>query len=188
MEANVSLMVKKELKIANLEKYSFNKYSEKYKQLFNKEKRRLKKIFPLAKIEHVGSSAVEGLGGKCITDIAIAVSKGKIPNSIKKLETNGYEFRPNGGSEDRFFFRRIIRYDGKERRVHIHLAANKSNEWNSMLAVRDYLRENKEIADEYSELKKKAVIFAKGEGKRYRKYKKCFLKKIEKMALKTYQK
>ena len=55
----------------NLEKYSFNEYSAKYKKQFYIEKLKLKKIIPKTKIEHVGSSSVRGLGGKGIIDLAI---------------------------------------------------------------------------------------------------------------------
>jgi len=72
--------------MADLKKYSFNKYSRKYKQFFNREKIKLKKIFPKAEIEHIGSTAVFGLGGKGIIDIAISVPKNQIQKAIKKLQ------------------------------------------------------------------------------------------------------
>ncbi|MBT4835167.1 GrpB family protein [Candidatus Woesearchaeota archaeon] len=174
--------------MADLKKYSFNKHSEKYKQLFNREKAKLKKIFPRAKIEHVGSSSINGLGGKGIIDVAISVPKNQIQNAIEKLERNGYNFRPNGGDKERSFFQKIIKYKGNERRVHIQLTHSNSKSWKSMLAVRDYLRKNPEAIKEYERVKKEAIKHAKGEGKRYREYKKSFLQKIEKLALKEYSK
>ena len=174
--------------MADLKKYSFNKHSEKYKQLFNKEKSKLKKIFPGAKIEHVGSSSIMGLGGKGIIDVAISVSKSQIQNAIKKLERNGYDFRPKGGDKERSFFQKIIKYKGNERRVHIQLTHSDSKSWKSMLAVRDCLRNNPKAIKEYERIKKEAIKYANGEGKKYRKYKKSFLQKIEKLALKEYSK
>ena len=93
----------------DLKKYFFNKDSEKYKQLFNKEKSKLKKVFPRAEIEHVGSSSIKGLGGKGIIDIAISIPKNQIPDAIKKLERNGYDFRPKGGDKERRFFQKITK-------------------------------------------------------------------------------
>jgi len=170
----------------DLKKYSFNKHSGKYKQLFNKEKSKLKKIFPRAEIEHVGSSSIKGLGGKGIIDIAISVPKNQIQSTIKKLERNGYDFRPTGGDKERSFFQKIIKYKGNERRVHIQLTHSNSKSWKSMLAVRDYLRKNPKAIKEYERVKKEAIKHAKGEGKKYREYKKSFLQKIEKLALKEY--
>ena len=56
-----------------------------------------------------------------------------------------------------------------------------------MLAVRDYLRKNPEALKEYEQIKKEAIKHAKGEGRKYREYKKSFLQKIEKLALKSIQ-
>jgi GrpB-like predicted nucleotidyltransferase (UPF0157 family) len=170
--------------MADLQKYSFNKYSAKYGQLFNREKTKLKKIFPRAKIEHVGSSSINGLGGKGIIDVAISVPKNQIQNAIKILERNGYDFRPKGGDKERSFFQKIKEYKGKERRVHIQLTHSESKSWKSMLAVRDYLRKNLKVQKEYERVKKEAIKHAKGEGKKYREHKKTFLQKIEKLALK----
>ena len=172
--------------MGDLKKYSFKKHSEKYKKLFNKEKTKLKKIFPRAKIEYVGSSSINGLGGKGIIDVAISVPKNQIQNAIKKLEGNCYDFRPTGGDKERSFFQKIIKYKGNERRVHIQLTHSDSKTWKSMLAVRDYLRKNPKAIKEYERVKKEAIKHAKGEGKKYRDYKKAFLQKIEKLALKEY--
>lgn len=169
-------------------KYSFNKYSEKYKQFFSREKAKLKKIFPKAKIKHVGSSSIIGLGGKGIVDIAISVPEKEIQNAIKKLQRNSYECPLSGGDKKRIFFQRIIKYAENERRVHIQLTNYNSKTWKSMIAVRDYLKRNKELAKEYACIKKKAVGHTKGEGKKYREYKKPFLQRIEKLALREYSK
>ena len=62
----------------SFKKYSFNKYLDIYRKLFIKEKYKLVSILPNAKIEHVGSTSIIGLGGKGIIDIAISVPKNKI--------------------------------------------------------------------------------------------------------------
>lgn len=60
-----------------MNKYVFKPYSALFPNLFAKEKARIVQhfLFP-ASIEHVGSTAVPGLGGKGIIDIAIAFEKG----------------------------------------------------------------------------------------------------------------
>jgi len=169
----------------NLNKYSFRKYSTIYPKLFLSEKRRLRKIFPKALIEHIGSSSVTGLGGKGIIDIAIAVPKKDLTASITKLQGIGYDYRPFGGDAERKFFQKILRYAGNERRVHIQLTYENSSNWNSVIGVRDYLREHPDAAEEYAQLKRRAVKYAKGVGQKYRKYKEHFLKNLEKKFLKN---
>tara|TARA_Y100000310_G_scaffold84307_1_gene81128 strand:- start:126 stop:650 length:525 start_codon:yes stop_codon:yes gene_type:complete len=174
--------------MADLKKYSFNKYSEKYKQLFNREKTKLKRIFPRLKIEHVGSTAIPGLGGKGIIDIAIKIPRNKLNESLKKLEGLKYEHSKNHPKNvNRVFLQRKIRHGGKERRVHVHLVFD--NEfWESFIVVRDYLRNHNKKCKEYIKIKKEAIKHAKGEGEKYRGYKNSFLKKILKLALKEYPK
>jgi GrpB-like predicted nucleotidyltransferase (UPF0157 family) len=141
-----------------------------------------------ANIEHIGSTSIQDLGGKGIIDIVISVPKKDISSSIKKLQTNGYDYRKFGGDKQRKFFQKIIKYAGKERRVHVQLTYNNSHTFNAFLAVRNYLKNNKKAAKEYEKVKKKAFRYAKGEGKKYRAYKKRFLDKLEKIALKNLKK
>ncbi len=172
----------------NLKKYSFNKYSDRYRRFFHTEKNRLRKIFLKADIEHVGSSAVIGLGGKGIIDIAVSVPKKDILKSIRTLQEHGYEYKPKSGDVDRYFFQRIIVHSANERTVHIQLTHKNSRAWQSMIAVRDYLRKHRDIAKDYEKIKKQAIKYAKGDGKKYRKYKRSLLQKIEMLALKEYSK
>ena len=89
----------------------------------------------------------------------------------------------NSNLEERHFFEKILKLSRSERRVHIQLTYNDSKTWKSYIAVRDYLKGNKEIVKEYVKIKREAIKYAKGEGKKYREYKKPFLDKIEKVAL-----
>src|SRR3989344_39977 len=168
----------------NLKKYTFRKYSEKFLLLFKKERARLRKILPKAKIEHIGSSAVKGLGGKGIIDITIAVSKKSLEISLLKLKKKGYDYRPSGGDRYRKFFQRIIRSHGDERRVHVHLTWENSKALRVHVAIREYLRKHKDVAKKYAQIKKQGVKHARGEGAKYRKYKDAFIKNLEKKALK----
>ncbi|MBN1175834.1 GrpB family protein [Candidatus Woesearchaeota archaeon] len=166
------------------EKYEFKKYDRKYENQFRVEKKLIQKAIKNATIEHVGSSAVPGLGGKGIIDIGIGVKKSDILHSKNKLEKIGFEFRPNGGDKNRLFFRKIIKYAGKERRIHIQLVEINGKSWEEMLKFRDYLRNNKGVQEEYAKVKKEGSTYAKGEGEKYRQYKKEFVDALVKEAMK----
>jgi len=169
--------------MVDFKKYSFNRYSEKYNQLFNREKNKLKKIFPEVKIEHVGSTSIQGLGGKGIIDIAIKIPRNKLSESLKKLKKLRYEHsKDHPKNVKRVFLQKKIKYGGKERRIHIHLVFD--NEfWESFIVIRDYLRTHNKERVEYIKIKKEAIKHAMGEGKKYREYKNSFLEKILKLAL-----
>jgi GrpB-like predicted nucleotidyltransferase (UPF0157 family) len=166
-------------------KYVFKSYDPKFKELFNKEKLKLKKILVKnTKLEHVGSTSVHGLGGKGIIDIAIKTPIKKKDQFMKQLEGLGYEYRlsEHPANDKRIFLQKIIKYRGKERRIHIHLVFD-DEFWESFIVVRDYLRNNDKECKRYTKIKKEAVKYAKGEGKKYRKYKDRYLKNLLKKAL-----
>jgi len=168
-----------------MQKYLFRPYSSKFLDLYKKERNKLKKLLPKdAKIEHVGSTAVPMLKGKGLIDIIISVRKKDINKIKNKLNKTGYEYKSKPRDKERLFFQRDYKYVGKTRRLHIHLTVHNSKTWNNILAVRNYLRKHQKEAKEYENIKKKAIIMAKGEGKIYRSYKKKFLENLTKKALK----
>ena len=61
--------------LMNMDKYVFRDHSPKYKSFFEFERKKIAKILLKAKVEHVGSTAISGLGGKGIIDIMIGVPK-----------------------------------------------------------------------------------------------------------------
>lgn len=152
-----------------MKKYVFKPYSNTFQDLFRREKERIVSgVKESIIIEHVGSTAVPNLGGKGIIDIAIAAEYRKIKSIFKRLQNLGYEFRPTGGSAERFFFQ--IKLPDKEDRVqtyHIHLVNLNSKEWKRMLAFRDYLRKNPEDVKKYATSKKNAAQEANEDRDKY---------------------
>ncbi|MDA4137403.1 MAG: GrpB family protein [Thaumarchaeota archaeon] len=162
-----------------MEKYRFRRYDPIYKTFFRIEKKKLIASLGLGvEIEHVGSTAVSGLGGKGILDIAIGTGDSGIDATKDRLRGLGYEFRREASTEKRLFFRRDYEYKRDVRRVHVHLTRLNGNDWKEMVSFRDYLLENKEAAAEYSRVKRNAVKVAKGDGKTYRKEKEEFIRKF----------
>lgn len=171
--------------MSEFKKYVFRKYSKKFPALFNKEKQKLKKILGKdAIIEHCGSTAVPGLGGKGLIDIFISVKREKWKSSGRKLRQAGYLFFTEAGNDERQFFERDYKYSKKTRRVHLHLTFNKNSEFKKAVAFVKYLRAHQELVREYEKIKKEAIKKTNGEGKIYRKHKKAFIENTTKKALK----
>lgn len=163
-----------------MKKYLFKPYSNIFPELFQKERERIKSNInmPLV-IEHIGSTAVPGLGGKGIIDIAIAVDKEDMNSVSKQLQEIGYEFRPAFSTPERLYLITYLADPEEEiRRYHIHLTYPQNSEWKEFLSFRDYLRDHPKEAEEYAELKKKAALEANEEGEKYRKIKEPIFKKI----------
>lgn len=168
---------------SNMKKYVFKPYSKNFPELFQKERDRIISSMNISLvIEHIGSTAIPGLGGKGIIDIGIATDKKDMELVSKKLQTIGYEFKPDFSTLNRLYFVAYLTDPEEEtRRYHIHLTYPENPEWNEFLSFRDYLRSHPKALQEYAELKQLAVSESKDEGEKYRKIKEPFIKKINRI-------
>ncbi len=162
-----------------MQKYVFRKYNPHYRNFFRAEKKKLtKNLGSSAKIEHIGSTAIQDLGGKGILDIVVGVSKSKLAEAKKKLEKAGYEFREKASHPGRLFFRRNYPYKNGKRRIHIHLVKFEGTDWEEIVYFRDFLLKHPKAVEEYIKIKKEAVKKALGDGEKYRKHKESFILNI----------
>ena len=103
------------------------------------------------RIEHVGSTSVEGLAAKPIIDMTIVVrSRDDVPNTIERLAALGYVHRGNLGIDDREAFD----HPTELRRHNLYVCPEGTIGVVNQIAVRDYLRANREAAARYGALKK----------------------------------
>ncbi|XQY90038.1 GrpB family protein [Metabacillus sp. HB246100] len=120
---------------------------------FNEEKKQLSTLlseFILA-IEHIGSTAVEGLSAKPIIDIMIGVSDLEcVTEFIKPLKQVGYEFVNHENFPERRFFRKGEWRAGTH---HLHVYQYGGKHWRDQILFRDELRKNHTLRKEYQHLK-----------------------------------
>jgi len=101
-------------------------------------------------VEHVGSTAVQGLSGKPVIDACVVVaSRGDVPGCIERLARIGYVHKGDLGVPDREAFRRPDYLP----RHHLYLSPRESLSLRNHLGFRDYLRSHPEAAREYGALK-----------------------------------
>ncbi len=162
-----------------MNKYIFREYDPDYRSWFALEKKRLiKSMGSLFRIEHVGSTAIVGLGGKGILDVAVGVPTSKMATIKKKLTGAGYEFREKASYMDRLFFRKDYFFKKEKRRVHVHITAFGGRDWRRLIGFRDYLSAHPEAVKKYILIKKEGVKKARGEGTVYKKHKEEFILSI----------
>ncbi|HEX6747492.1 MAG TPA: GrpB family protein [Longimicrobium sp.] len=108
-------------------------------------------------IEHVGSTAVPGLAGKPVLDIAVAVEgEAAADGCIAPLRALGYEYRGPYGDDPRR--RYYVRNDDDGRRfAHIHLYILPAAAWDEKLAFRDALRADPALAAAYAAEKRRVA-------------------------------
>lgn len=128
-------------------------YDPRWPAQFEQERALLEKLlqgFVVAPIEHVGSTAVEGLAAKPVIDVMVPVeSLDASRPAIGVLSAAGYLYAPYRGDVMHWF----CKPDHSHRTHHLHLVPHRSALWNDRLAFRDYLRTHAHVAAEYAALK-----------------------------------
>lgn len=106
-----------------------------------------------SRVEHVGSTAVPGLGAKPIVDLMAGIgcpptSEAALP-ILDRLRSIGYEIKGIETAPGTLYCRKA-----EPRRFNLHLTEHGNEFWISHLAFRDYLRAHPDVAAEYERLKR----------------------------------
>lgn len=154
-------------------KYSFHPYHAYFLLRAQQEIASLEQIFPTATIQHFGSTAVPGLGGKGIVDISISVSPDSFEQTFQAIRNTDYDYRPTGSiPNERMFFQKTIKYPNHHKQLfHLHLTKFGDKNMIDCLAFRDFLRSHPSLAQEYSDIKRQAVLAARQYNKKAEKKK-----------------
>lgn len=127
-------------------------YDPKWPGLFKEEERRLLGAFSSDQVDvqHIGSTAVDGLGAKPILDLLAGVPELKVAERrIADLAALGYEYVAK--YESTLPERRYFRKTG----FHLHCVVKESRFWCDHLLFRDYLRKHPATARSYLTLKRR---------------------------------
>lgn len=121
-------------------------------------------------IEHVGSTAVEGLSAKPVIDLDIVIEDYTIFPEVKKgLENIGYTHEGDLGIKDRQAFS----YKNKPhlQAHHLYVCPQASSELKRHLKFRNFLRNNKTAVKEYGRVKEEGANLFPDDIDRYIEYK-----------------
>ena len=165
-------------------KVSIVEYRPQWREMFKEEKQLLQAILGevSAKIEHIGSTAVNGLAAKPIIDIMIGLPDFSVADKlVPVIETLGYEYIKK--YEDEMPFRRYFAKNLNGIRTHqIHMVEIGSEFWERHLLFRDYLRQNPEMVNKYAALKKQLAEREWEDVNEYADAKSEFIRSIENKA------
>jgi GrpB-like predicted nucleotidyltransferase (UPF0157 family) len=113
------------------------------------------------RIDHVGSTSVPGLAAKAIIDVDVVVSSEiDVPTVIDRLKAAGYRWRGDLGVTGREAFSAAHESDLPVHHLYLVVENNKAHL--DHLLLRDALREDPRLRDEYGALKKTNVDAANG--------------------------
>lgn len=126
-----------------------NKWSGLYEEM-ELRLRKILKEYPVDRISHIGSTAIQGIWAKDIVDVLVEISRcGDLEAVAQEIEKDG--FIKMSASDNRISFNMGYTKDGFADKVfHVHLRLSGDND---ELYFRDYLNEYPQIAKEYESLK-----------------------------------
>lgn len=124
----------------------------------------VRRAWPDAVVEHIGSTAVPGLPGKGIVDLGTEVDSADIPAMTAAMY--GLGFGPQPGPDawpaTRPMHVGSIRHDGEEFRIHFHVHPRGTNDLAKDLRFRDALRADPALRDGYARIKE-TIVGSSGE-------------------------
>ncbi len=133
-------------------------------------------------IEHIGSTAIPNLKAKPTIDILMEVSE-LLENEkiIENLKSIDYEYikQPDNPAPHMMFAKGYSLQGFSGQAYHIHVRYK--GDWDEIY-FRDYLRENRQIASEYVELKLDLALKFKYNREAYTEAKTDFIEKVNKLA------
>ncbi|MEN1936253.1 GrpB family protein [Paenibacillus sp. 102] len=129
-----------------------------YNSVWETEFKKIKKMLEgyigdlILRIEHVGSTSVEGLAAKPIIDIDIVIDSYDIlPDIMQRLENEGYQHQGNLGIEGREAFQRTYKDDFMK--YYLYVCPKNGKGYLEHVTLRNYLSVNETARKEYEELK-----------------------------------
>ena len=128
------------------------------------------------RIQHVGSTSVEGLVAKPILDIALGVDDAEsVDGVVRHLVEAGFIDRGVGeGSIGRL----MVRESSPDVRiVHVHIVEYGTREWRAYVEFRDGLRNDSLMRDQYADVKRTLAQRFPEDRKSYRTAKNAFILK-----------
>ncbi len=109
---------------------------------------------PVIAIEHVGSTAVPGLAAKPVIDIDVIVDAPHADAAIAAMERIGFELRGDLGISHRWALRAPTGFA----RTNTYVVIDGSLALRNHLGVRDVLREDADLREQYGALKQSLAL------------------------------
>ncbi|QJR82725.1 GrpB family protein [Alteromonas pelagimontana] len=153
-------------------------YNDEWPSLFESERAFLLNLIGsclAGSVEHVGSTAVQGMVAKPVIDIMFGVkdlesSRG----AITILQQNGYCYYPYKADVMHWFCKPTPEF----RTHHLHLIPFQSPLWRERIKFRDALRESPAIAEAYADLKLSLAADVGSDREAYTQQKWPFIQKV----------
>jgi GrpB-like predicted nucleotidyltransferase (UPF0157 family) len=131
-------------------------------------------------LEHIGSSAVPGCGGKGYVDLLVIYPQGRLDAAKRALQALGFQRQQSRDPfpEDRPMRVGIVEHQGREFSVHVHVIANDSTEAVELVRFRDRLRADAGLRVAYEQEKRRILGAGVTDAEDYAQAKTEFIRRV----------
>ena len=158
-------------------------YDPKWPAMFDEEAAHLRRVLApwlAGPIEHIGSTAIPGVGAKPVIDILAAVTSLDASRpAIAAVAPLRYCYFPYQADREHWF----CKPSPALRTHHLHLIPIASDDWRRPIAFRNYLRVHADVAGEYEALKRRLAATFRDDREAYTDAKTPFIDRITALAL-----
>lgn len=146
---------------------------------FDIERERLNRLFAdSVHLEHIGATAVEGMGGRPIVDVLLGAPDLAIVEArIAALVSEGYRHMAEveiAAPQRRF----LVKTHGHPGHFHLHAVVLDSPFWKQTLSFRDVLRASPTVAEEYMKSKRRILTRYPSDRAKYTETKSAFIRAV----------
>lgn len=165
-------------------------YDPQWPEIFEKEREFIDEVLSDLdyRIEHIGSTSIEGLGAKPVIDILLGLENFESDNEklVELMTGAGYNYIDT--FENIMPYRRYFnkKSEGEVTGYHVHSVQTGGWFWNRHIAFRNYLRENEAVRDEYYKVKIELSKKVWDEKNDYAWAKTDFIVPVQEKAMKIY--
>ena len=157
-------------------------YDKAWKTAFEEIKAEVDRVLDdlIIRIEHVGSTAVEGMSAKPCIDIDVVIKDYSVFDAVvDRLSTIGYIHEGDLGIKDREAFKYIDKPHLMPH--HLYVCPQNSEELRRHITFRDFLRSNTEAVKKYSLIKETAAELFPNDIDGYIEYKSSCIENLYKL-------
>lgn len=155
---------------------SYEDYDEQYPHVFAEVVKAMQAILPSVHVEHVGSTAIPGLGGRRVLDLVIAAEQGRHNEIETQLLRVGIVKNPFAHFLP--MLTTSIHYQGKDYPILLYILPEDHEIYRSWIAFRTYMQQHPEEVQRYAEVKRRAIAEGKTDAGSYQQAKTPYLESL----------
>ncbi len=155
---------------------TFEDYDERYPLVFDRLVEEINLVCAGIRVEHVGSTAIPGLGGRGTIDAVLLGPESSRASIVATLLQGGFARAPFSWIETTLL--RTVELAGRRYSALLYVVADGDEVAQGWLAMREYLRARPHEAQRYAEVKREAVAAGHVQPFTYQQAKTPYLEKL----------